>query len=93
MSSHVVSTRIYFAVFAALMVLTVLTVLAATHDFGTLNTPIALAIAATKAVLVVWFFMHAKFADGLTKVWILAGVFFLGLMLLLTGVDYFSRSW
>jgi cytochrome c oxidase subunit IV len=93
MSSHVVSTRVYFAVFAALMVLTVLTVLTATHDFGALNTPIALAIAVSKASLVVWFFMHAKFADNLTKVWIVAGVFFLGLMLLLTGIDYFSRNW
>ncbi len=92
MSSHVVPAKIYIAVFAALMVLTIVTVFAATHDFGLFNTPIALAIAAAKASLVVAFFMHVKFSDSLTRLWVLAGVAFLSILLLLTATDYITRS-
>ena len=42
------------------------TVGAAGQDFGALNTPIALAIAVTKATLVILFFMHVKYSPRLT---------------------------
>jgi cytochrome c oxidase subunit IV len=91
MSSHVVPVKTYVAVFAALMVFTVLTVYAATHDFGAFNTPVALAIAFTKATLVVLYFMHVKYSDGLTKLWVFAGIAFLAILFLLTGSDYITR--
>jgi len=60
MSDHVVPTRVYYTVFAALLVLTALTVWIAFYDLGVLNDVAALGIAAIKATLVVLFFMHVR---------------------------------
>jgi cytochrome c oxidase subunit 4 len=92
-SDHIVSPRIYVSVFLALMALTGLTVYAATVDLGVWNTPVALAIAVTKALLVVLFFMHVKYGSRL--VWLAAGgaFFWLLQMLLGTAADYASRGW
>ena len=89
---HVVPARVYVAVFAALMVLTAITVWASGQDFGPMNTAVALAIAITKATLVVLFFMHVKYAhERMTKVVIAAAFFFLLLLLALSMTDYTTR--
>ena len=54
----VTGVGVYIGVFAALMVLTIITVAAASVDIGLLNTPVALAIAGTKATIVILFFME-----------------------------------
>ncbi len=57
--AHVMPRRVLLGVWAALMVLTVLTVSAHGVDFGPrLNLMVAMAIATVKASLVVLFFMH-----------------------------------
>ena len=63
MSDPVKSTRVYWAVFAALIVATILTVTQARimHLDHTTNRIIGVAIAITKATLVALFFMHLKF--------------------------------
>lgn len=91
-STHVVPVGVYLSVFAALMAFTVLTVYAATHEFGVFNTPIALGIAFTKATLVALYFMHLKYSDSLTRLWVIAGVAFLAILLLLTASDYITRG-
>ena len=93
MSEHVVSPRVYVAVFVALMVLTAATVFAATVDLGTWNTPVALVIAVTKAALVVLFFMHVRYSSRLVGLAI--GASLLWLLLLMAGVaaDFVSRGW
>ncbi len=60
---HVVSRSVLLAVFAALVVLTVLTVAAAAprFDFGSWNVWIALGIATIKASLVALYFMHLRY--------------------------------
>jgi len=58
---HVVSMKVLAGVFAALLVLTVLTVAVATVDLGNLNLYVALAIAGLKGTLVVLFFMHLRY--------------------------------
>jgi cytochrome c oxidase subunit 4 len=93
MGHHVVSWRVYLAVFLALCAFTVLTVWVAGHDFGALNTPIALAIAAAKATLVVLYFMHVRYASRLTTLMLATGLAFLALLMLLTASDYISRPW
>lgn len=93
MSEHLVSKKIYFMVFFALMVGTALTVIAANIDMGIYNPIVALAIATTKAILVVLFFMHVKYSSRLTKLTVFCGVFFLFIMLTLTLSDYLSRPW
>ena len=57
---HVLPLWLLFGVFGALIVLTVVTVLASYVDFGGLNIWIAIAIAAVKATLVALVFMHLK---------------------------------
>jgi cytochrome c oxidase subunit 4 len=93
MAHHVVSWKLYLGIFLVLCVLTVATVGAAGQDFGALNTPIALAIAVTKATLVILFFMHVKYSPRLTTLVLSAGFVFLILLIIFTGSDYVSRSW
>lgn len=61
--AHVASLQILAGVLGALLVLTVVTVLAAKVDFGSrsLNLGIAMLIATVKATLVILFFMHLKY--------------------------------
>jgi cytochrome c oxidase subunit 4 len=93
MSDHIVSWRVYAGVFLALVALTVATVVAASYDFGPLNVIVALGIAITKATLVVLFFMHARYAGGLTRLVVLSGVAFFFILVFLTMSDYVTRSW
>jgi len=94
---HIVSPKIYFTIFAVLMICTVLTVFAAEVDlnrhFPGLNIIVALTIAVFKASLVVLFFMHAKYSPKRTQLVIIASVFWLAIMLFMTMSDYVSRSW
>lgn len=91
-TEHIVSPKIYIAIFLALMVGTILTVLAATYNLGPWNIVVALAIATMKATLVVLFFMHAKYSPGRTKIVIVSAIFWLGIMLVLTLSDYRTRT-
>jgi cytochrome c oxidase subunit IV len=66
MSAHVAPKSIYYAVFAALIVGTALTVAVAFVDLGVMNNVLMLGIAMTKAALVVLFFMHVRWGTRLT---------------------------
>jgi cytochrome c oxidase subunit 4 len=84
----------YFGVFFALLVGTGLTVYAATLDLGRYNAVVALGIATIKATLVALFFMHVWHAsEKLTKLVVIAALFFLLLLLGLTMSDYATRLW
>jgi cytochrome c oxidase subunit 4 len=84
----------YFAVFFALLLGTGLTVFAATLDLGKFNAAVALGIATVKATLVALFFMHVWHAsEKLTKLVVIAALFFLLLLLGLTMSDYATRLW
>lgn len=89
---HVVPLGIYFGVFAALLVGTVLTVAAAHMDFGPLNTPVALAIAITKASLVVVFFMHVKYSPRLITLVVVGSFVWLAILVFITISDYWTRG-
>jgi cytochrome c oxidase subunit 4 len=93
-TAHIVTpTRTYVFTFGSLFILTILTYLAATQDFGWMNTPIALGIALLKASLVVIYFMGVRYNTPLTKVVVVAGFFWLLIMFGLTMGDYMSRAW
>lgn len=92
MSEHVTSVRVYFLVFGVLMVFTATTVWAAFIHLGVLNDLVALAIAVTKATLVVLYFMHVRHSSRLTKVVVVAGFFWLAILFGLTLSDYFTRD-
>jgi cytochrome c oxidase subunit IV len=93
MSRHVSPKRLYYAIFAALMVLTTITVVVAFINLGPLNFPVAISIAVLKATLVILFFMHVKYSSRLTKLIVATGFFFLLVLFTLTLTDYLSRGW
>ena len=88
MAEHIVPKRIYYTIFVILMVCTLLTVWVAFLDLGVLNTVAALAIACFKTTLVVLFFMHVKYGTRLTKLAIVAALYWFGILLALTLSDY-----
>jgi cytochrome c oxidase subunit IV len=90
---HVVSTRVYYGIFAVLLVLTAVTVAVASIDLGPLNTVVALSIAVTKAVLVILYFMHLRYSTKLT--WLVIGIGFawLGILIAFTLSDTLTRAW
>jgi cytochrome c oxidase subunit IV len=91
-AEHVVPISTYLLVFIALMIGTALTTWVAYIDLGKWNTVVALVIAFTKMTLVVLFFMHVKYATGLTRVIIIAGFFWLAIMITLSCSDEFTRG-
>lgn len=97
MNQHIVSPKVYAAVFVTLVVLTFLTVEAAKTDlnqyFSGLNVVVALSIATLKGTLVVLFFMHAKYSPRRTQLVIVAAIFWLAVMLFMTMSDYLTRPW
>jgi cytochrome c oxidase subunit 4 len=92
-SAHIAPVRLYVAIFLALMVGTVVTVLVAKFDLGPLNNVVMLSVACAKALLVILFFMHVRWSSRLT--WIVAGSGFFWLLILfsITMADYMSRGW
>ncbi len=93
---HIVPIRVYLGVFLALMVFTAITVFVAKFDlehiWGPMNILVAMLVAVVKATLVVLYFMHVRYSSRLTQVIVVAGVFWLLILLAFTLSDYFSRS-
>jgi len=92
-TEHIVSARLYVVVWVILIVCTVLTAWIATIDLGKFNTVVALTIATFKASIVVLIFMHVKYtSEKMTKAILMAAVFWLLLLLVLSLTDYSSRT-
>ena len=90
-SEHVVPIKTYAVICASLLVLTFLTYRIALVNLGPLNVVVAIVIACVKATLVVLFFMHAAYAPRRTRLVIMAGIFWMLLLLGLTLADYLTR--
>ena len=91
-SEHIVSSGLYWLIWAILITCTFLTTWIATIDLGPFNTVVALVIATFKASIVVLIFMHVKYtAEKMTKPILLAALFWLILLLILSLTDYSSR--
>ena len=91
MSAKIISEKAYYLVFAILLTLTLTTYEAARVDLGRWNAPVGLAIAAFKAVLIILYFMHARYSNWLTWIVVAAGLLWLGILLVLTMSDYLTR--
>jgi cytochrome c oxidase subunit 4 len=89
----ITSVGTYFMIFVALLIGTGLTVLAASQDFGSLNTPIALGIAITKASLVIVFFMGVRHNTPLTKLVAVSGFIWILILFGIGMSDYLTRPW
>ena len=90
---HIVTPLVYAIVFVSLLVGTAITVVAAYIDLGIFNPVVALAIACTKAVIVILFFMHVKYQSKLIKLTVGAGFFTFLVLITMTLTDYVSRAW
>ncbi len=94
MTEHISSVKLYVGIWLTLLACTGLTVFAAFVDLGPFNTIVALTIATIKAVLVVLFFMHVKYAhEKMTKLVVVTALFFLFILLALSMADYGTRLW
>jgi cytochrome c oxidase subunit IV len=91
MSEPITPTRTYYSVFAALIALTLLTVGVSFLELGAWHTPIGVLIGVVKATLVVLFFMHLLHSSRASWLAVLAGLFWLGILMVLTLSDYLTR--
>jgi cytochrome c oxidase subunit IV len=92
MSEPITPTRTYYTVFAALIALTLLTVGVSFVDMGNWHTTVGVLIGVVKATLVALFFMHLLHSSRLSWLAVLAGLFWLGILMALTLSDYLSRQ-
>ncbi|HEY2391350.1 MAG TPA: cytochrome C oxidase subunit IV family protein [Candidatus Angelobacter sp.] len=84
--------KLYIIILTCLVIGTVLTYRAAFWEMGIFNPIVALAIACTKATLVILFFMHVRYSSKLTKITITAGFFWLLIMITMSLSDYLTRA-
>ena len=90
---HIIPIQIYLKVFAALMVLTVLTILAAEIDLpGSFNIILAMFIAIVKSTLVLMFFMHLYYDNKTNLLFFLGSVLFLIIFIAFTYFDIGFRD-
>ncbi len=93
MPEHMISTRTYYVVATILVLLAILTVgLSFIHVPYVSHLVVGLIIATCKATLVVLFFMHALISSRLTWIVIAVVTFWVGILVVLTLTDYFTRG-
>src|SRR3954453_4251262 len=80
------------AVYVGLMILLILTVIAARLNLGPVSLLIALLIAAVKAGLVILYFMHVRYGSRVTWLFVMAGFLWLSILFTFTFAEYVGRS-
>ena len=93
MSEHIVPIRVYAIIFVTLLTLTAATCVISFINLGRLNAVVALVIAFSKMLLVALFFMHLRYSRRLMQLVVVAGLFWLGIMISLTMTDFLTRGW
>lgn len=82
---HIVPFKIYVTIFSSLIALTVLTVVVAKapifHFGNTINLVVAMLLASLKAGLVALFFMHLKYENPITWMYVFFPIFLLFIMM------------
>jgi cytochrome c oxidase subunit 4 len=96
MSQHseqhkIVPYRVYFGVWFALLVLTVVTVAVSYVDMKNVTVLTAMLIATCKSMLVLLYFMNIRFEKPLYTVMILAALITYAIFISLTFADYLYR--
>lgn len=84
---------LYWRTCLALMILLAMTWSIGYLDLGLFNLVIALAISMSKALLVVLLFMHVNIGSRVLRVAAVAGIVWLGILLVHTLADYLTRGW
>lgn len=86
------STGTIWRCWAALMLLLAATTASAFVPLGSFNIVVSLAIAIIKALIVLLVFMELRASKGLVRAFAAAGFFWLLIMIVLTGADYWHRT-
>lgn len=89
---HIIPMPLLLKVFGGLVLLTIITVLTAQIDLGSFNVPLALAIAFTKAGLVLTFFMALKYDNRVNSLVFAVGAIFVAVFLIFTLFDTAFRG-
>lgn len=89
---HVLPLKVYFGVWAALVLLTVITVAVSRFDFGSANTVIAMLVATVKGSLVALFFMHLFYDNKLNLIILVASLVFVSIFFTPVLIDLGSRG-
>jgi cytochrome c oxidase subunit 4 len=92
MSAHVDSVKTYALVFIGLIAATIATTAVAFIDLGPFSVVVALAIAVCKMLLVALFFMHVRHSDKLTRLVLVGGLLWLGILIFFTVADFATRG-
>lgn len=86
------STAMIWWCWLALVLLLAATTASAFVPLGSLNLVVSLIIAATKALIVLLFFMELRSSKALVRAFAAAGFLWLLIMIVLTGADYWHRT-
>ncbi len=86
------STATIWRCWLLLMLLLAATTASAFIPLGSFNLVVSLMIAATKALIVLLFFMELRASKALVRAFAAAGFFWLLIMIVLTGADYWHRT-
>ena len=89
--SHIVPYRTFVLIWAALLILTGVTVAIAQFNLGALNVWMALGIATLKSSLVIAVFMHMQYETPLFKLALLSALAILAIFIGLTFFDVLYR--
>ncbi|PLX86794.1 MAG: cytochrome-c oxidase [Desulfuromonas sp.] len=89
--AHIVPYRTFFTVWAALLLLTGVTIGVAQYNLGPLNIWVALGIASLKAGLVIAWFMHMKYEHWLFKLSLMTALAILAIFIGFTFFDVLYR--
>ena len=89
---YIIPIKVLGTVFGVLVFLTVITVITSRIDLGAMNVPLALAIAITKALLVVAFFMALKYDNAVNTLVFSIGAVFVLVFLAFTLADTALRG-
>lgn len=84
--------KAYIMVWAALLVLTVITVSVSYYNFGDWNIFVAMLVATIKGALVCLIFMHLMYDSKINRVIFVSSFVFLAIFILLTGSDEWFRK-
>ena len=84
--------RTYILVYFALILLLAVTTASAYLHLGVFNGILNIVIAIIKAVLIIAFFMHVRFARKPTLIFVFAGFVWLSLLVGITMSDYLTRG-
>jgi cytochrome c oxidase subunit 4 len=93
MSEVIVPKKTYLLVWGSLLTLLALSVAVAYVHLGWFNFAAAFGIAAVKALIIILFFMHARYSPKVVWLVVMAGFVWLGMLFLWALTDYLTRAY